>query len=418
MEPLPLFKNNKERGYFFFALLSIFLVNIYLNYLNFKEFKDEEVFKIDATILNIYHKSNYDVIKLQTTNFICFSSTSKENNLYKLQNINLYLVTKDINFYEYLKGFYTKNFNIELLEDTNGIKQNIYNKIRLQHNNSQNSYLSSLYSALFLAIPLNTELRDICASYGLSHLIAISGFHLGVISLVLYFIVNIIYKPIHQRYLSFRNKRYDIVLITIVAMFSYLIFVDLVPSLLRAFCMFIFGIFLLRNNIKLLSFETLFIIVCLIIALFPKLLFSLSLWFSVSGVFYIFLFIKYFKNLNKYLQFILFNFWIYGAINPVTHYFFGTTAIEQLYSPIVTVLFTIFYPLAAFLHLINSGGLFDNILLQLLQQDIKVIDKFTPLWFFITYISVSFYSIFNKKGFILLNTLFILFNFWLFLALF
>jgi len=415
MESLPLFKNRKERGYFFFFILCIFLFNLYLNYLNYKEFKKEELFNTDAIVLNVYDKKNYKVLKLKTENFICFTSTLKDTNLKKLQIINLYLITKDIEFFDYIKGFYIKNFNIVNTQTTNTIKNNIYQNIYSQHDNSKNNYLSSLYSALFLAIPVDSQLRDVFASFGVSHLIAISGFHLGVISLVLYFILNIVYKPIHQTYLPFRNKRFDILLVTIVVMFIYLIFVDLVPSLLRAFVMFIFGIFLLRNNIKLLSFETLFIIVLIIIAIFPKLLFSLSLWFSVSGVFYIFLFIKYFKDLNKYIQFILFNFWIYFAINPITHYFFGTTAVEQLYSPIATVLFTAFYPITAFLHIINLGWLLDDILLKIINLDIEVKNIFTPLWFFIVYIIVSFLSIINKKGFIILNTLFILFNLWLFL---
>ncbi|MEA3553558.1 MAG: ComEC/Rec2 family competence protein [Campylobacterota bacterium] len=415
MDSLALFKNRRERVLFFLFLLFVFLFNLYLNYLNYKEFTKEELFKTNATVLNIYEKKNFIVLKLKTDDFVCFTSTSKDIELTKLQNINLFLITKDIEFYDYLKGFYIKNFNIIKTKPNNTIKNNIYQNIYSQHNNSKNEHLSSLYSALFLAIPVDSNLRDVFASFGVSHLIAISGFHLGVISLVLYFVLNIIYKPIHQRYFPFRNKRYDILLFTIVVMFIYLLFVDLIPSLLRAFVMFIFGIFLLRNNIKLLSFETLFIIVAIIIAIFPKLLFSLSLWFSVSGVFYIFLFIKYFKDLNRYVQFIIFNFWIYFAINPITHYFFGTTAIEQLYSPIVTVLFTAFYPITAFLHIINFGWIFDNILLKAVELNIEIKNIFTPLWFFILYILVSFLSITNKKGFIVLNTLFILFNLWLFL---
>ena len=414
MEALPLFKNNKERLYFYFIVIFIFCINLYINYQNYKSFKTNEVFQTDATILNIYNKKSYSVLKLKTKEFICFTATNTNNDFQKLQTIDIFLITKNISFYQYLNQFYTKSFNISILNTDNTIKYKISNTIYAQHNNSNNSYISSLYSALFLAIPLEPQLRDIAASFGVSHLIAISGFHLGVIAFVLYFIINLIYKPIQQNFLPFRNKKYDILLLTICAMFCYLIFVDLVPSLIRAFTMFVFGIFLLRNNIKLLSFETLFIIVCIIIAIFPKLLFSLSLWFSVAGVFYIFLFIKYFKELNRYIQFILFNFWIYLAINPITHYFFDTTSIEQLYSPIITILFTIFYPLTALLHLIGEGSFFDTILLDIINLDIEIKKLFTPLWFFIVYILISLSSIFSKKGFILLNLLFLLFNIWLY----
>ena len=412
MEVLPLFKNNKEKKYFFFVVFLVFTFNLYLNFINYQNFKDEEVFKTDATILNIYKKENYQVLKLKTKNFICFTSANLVTSYKKLQEINLYLITKDISYYQFLNRFYTKNFNLKILPLKNSVKQNIYNKIDAQHINKD---LSSTFLALFLAVPIENNVRNICANLGISHLIAISGFHLGIISLVLYYILNLIYKPLHQKYLPYRNKKFDLTLMIIVILFGYLMLTDLVPSLLRAFTMFIFGIFLLRNNIKLLSFETLLIVVLLIIALFPKLLFSLSLWFSVLGVFYIFLFIKYFKNLNRYIQFIIFNFWIYLAINPIIHYFFGTTAYEQLYSPILTILFTVFYPLTAFLHLIGYGGIFDDIITQGINMEIKSYELFTPVWFFIIYLLISFYAIISKKGFILLNIFFILYNLWLFL---
>ena len=412
MEVLPLFKNNKEKKYFFFVVFLVFTFNLYLIFINYQNFKEEEVFQTDAIILNIYKKKNHQILKIKTDNFICFTSTNLETKYKKLQEINLYLITKKISYYSFLKGFYTKNFNLKLLPHKDTLKHNIYDKINTQHINKD---LSSVFTALFLAIPIENNIRTLCTNLGISHLIAISGFHLGIMALVLYYLLNLIYKPFHQKYIPYRNKKFDLTIIIIIILFGYLLLTDLVPSLLRAFTMFIFSIFILRNNIKLLSFETLFIIVLLIIAIFPKLLFSLSLWFSITGVFYIFLFIKYFKDLNKYIQFIIFNFWIYLAINPIVHYFFGTTTYEQLYSPILTVLFTVFYPITALLHIIGYGGILDGIILLGLDMEIKSYELFTPIWFFTIYLIVSFYSIISKKGFITLNILFVLFNLWLFL---
>ncbi|MEA2019270.1 MAG: ComEC/Rec2 family competence protein [Campylobacterota bacterium] len=416
MESLPLFKDKKEKSYFFISIFIIFCVNIYLHFIDYKRFTNIEVFQTDAIILNIYEKQKYNVLKLQTQNsdlgFTFFTSSYTNHNYKKLQNINLFIVTKDISFFQYLKGFYGKSFALTLLETTTTKKQTIYNYINSQH---QNKDISSLYSALFLATNISQNIREVCSSFGISHLVAISGFHLGVISFVLYFLIHLIYKQIHQKYIPYRNKRFDILIVVSIILFSYLLFVDLVPSLLRAFVMFVFGLFLLRNNIKIFSFETLLIIVLFIIALFPRLLFSLSLWFSVTGVFYIFLFIHYFKNMNKYLQFLVFNFWIYFAMNPIVHYFFEDTSLMQLYSPILTLLFTIFYPLVAFLHLIQFGWLFDDLLLKVLDLNIVVESVETPLWFFIIYALVSFYSIVSKKGFIVLNIAFLLFSLKLYL---
>ncbi len=411
MEHLPLFKNNKERGYLFLFLFIVFLFNISLNFFQYQKFTTNEIFQTKGEIVNIYDKVDYNILKIHTTDFTFFTSVNKNTSYKTLQTINIFIVTKKITFYDYLKGFYTKSFNITILENSN-TKTTLSHFISNQH---ENKSIGSLYNALFLATPVDKTMRDVCSNFGISHLVALSGFHLGVVSLVLYSILHLLYNSFHQNYFPYRNKRFDIMIVVSIILFSYLIFVDMVPSLLRAFIMFVFALFLLRNNIKLLSFETLFIVVLFIIALFPKLLFSLSLWFSVSGVFYIFLFLHYFKNFNKYLQFILFNFWIYLAMNPIVHFFFPTTTIEQLYSPIFTLLFTLFYPLVALLHILQLGNLLDTILLFLINYPIKPIEVATPLVFFLFYILISIFSIFSKKNFILLNILFLTFNFILFI---
>ncbi|MEA2049522.1 MAG: ComEC/Rec2 family competence protein [Campylobacterota bacterium] len=412
MDSLSLFKTNKERLYFLFILFVIFVYNVSVYYVEFREFKDEEIYKTDAIVLNIYDKKSYKVLKLQSNDFVCFTSTIDDINLNKLDNINIYLLTENITFFNYLQGFYTKNFNITKLISKNNLKKDIRNYIYNQH---ENKTIASLYTALFLAIPVSKDLRELFSQYGVSHLVAISGFHLGIISLVLYFIFTIIYSPIHQNYFPYRNKRLDILIIITTILFLYLIFLNIVPSLLRAFVMFVFGIFLLRNNIKLFSFESLLIITLVILALFPKLLFSLSLWFSIMGVFYILLFVQYFKNLNKYMQIILFNFWLYLAVNPITHYFFGITAYEQLLSPILTILFTIFYTSTILLHILNFGNLFDIFLLDIFSHSITHLEIFTPVWFFVLYLIVSIASIFNRYLFYLLNILFIGFNLYIYI---
>lgn len=244
---------------------------------------------------------------------------------------------------------------------------------------------------------------------------AISGFHLGILSFVIYGIFYLFYNPIHQRYFPYRNKKFDLLIFTMIILFIYLIYINIVPSFLRAFVMFLFGVYFLRANIKILSFQTLLIVILSILAIFPKLLFSLSLWFSVAGVFYIYLFIQYFKNLNKYIAFFLFNIWIYLAMNPITHYFFGTTSLVQLFSPIFTIGFSLFYPLELLLHSVRLGGLLDFIIEKWLSSKPPSYEVFTPLWFFFLYIFTSLLAIIYKHAFISLNFLFIIFNIYLYI---
>lgn len=411
MNSLTLVKTKKEYFSLFIVLAIIFLLNLFYNYIKYLDFKKDALFTTKAELVNIYPKEKYKIFKFKNDNITFFTSSNNEIYLEKLDYVEISLLTNNISFLDYLKGFYGKSFNIFFLEN-NSIKKKLSDKISSQHTNKD---ISEIYEAIFLAIPTNTNLRDIFAIYSISHLIAISGFHLSVLSALIYFIVYQPYSYFHNRYFPFRNKKFDILLFTLLVLFVYLIFTDLVPSLLRAFIMLCMGIYFLRCNIKVLSFETLLFTLVLIVAFFPKYLFSISLWFSIIGVFYIFLFIKYFKNGNKIVLILFFNFWIFASFNPIVHYFFGVTSWVQLLSPFITLVFTVFYPLSLFLHTIGYGYLLDELLLSFINQNFAVYDIITPLWFFILYCIVSLLSIFSKSFFVLLNILLLLFNIYLYI---
>ncbi len=413
IQSLPLAKNKTQWLYIVLILFIIFFLNITYEFYKFKEFSHDEIYIANAKVINIYPKKYYQVLKLQTDDFVFFTSNKTKQKLKIQDNINLYVLTDKINFYNFLKGFYSPSFNIYKLPPIYTLKNSVSDNINLQH---KNPTISNLFNALFFATPINKELRKICSTFGVSHLVAISGFHLGILSFIIYWLLYFPYSKIQGQYFPYRNKKFDLLFTTSILLFFYLIFTGIVPSLLRAFVMFVFGIYFLRTNIKIISFGTLALVVMFIIAFFPKLLFSLSLWFSVAGVFYIFLFIQYFKNLNKIVAFCLFNIWIYLSINPITHYFFGDTSLLQLYSPLFTVGFILFYPVELFLHLIGYGGLLDGFIEAWLSIKTETKIVFTPTWAFIGYLFISFLSIPCPKWFRTLNLSFIAFNLWLFLA--
>lgn len=276
--------------------------------------------------------------------------------------------------------------------------------------------IRELFNALFLAIPVSSELRDIITAYGIAHVVALSGFHLVVLSFVIYWILYFPYSFFQNRYFPYRNRRFDILLITMAILFYYLLLTDIVASLLRAFVLFSLGLYLLRSNIKVISYLTLFYTFLIVIALFPQYIFNIGFWFSIFAVFYIYLFIQYFKNGNKILLYIFFNIWMFLIFNPIVHFFFAQTAIEQFYSIPITIFFTIFYPLEIVAHIFNISSYFDDYLKIFLENKIYVYEVFTPLYFFILYILFSFFSIWSKKSFFILNILMIGFNFYLYIS--
>ncbi|MEN5386619.1 ComEC/Rec2 family competence protein [Aliarcobacter skirrowii] len=404
---------SKNSLFFTFFLLFVFMINILYNYFSYKELKKEYIFETKAEVLNIYPKEKFDVIKLKGDGFEFFASFSKDNNFEKLDLINVVIDTRNISFFDYLKGFFTKVLYFDRVEKRYEFKDKILENIK---NNHEDAMIIELFEALFLAVPVSKELRDVITAYGIAHVVALSGFHLAVLSFVIYWILYYPYKFLQDRFFSYRNRRYDILLITIFIMFYYLILTEIVPSLLRAFVLFCIGIFLLRSNIKIFSYATLLYTFLIVIALFPQYIFNIGFWFSIFAVFYIYLFIQYFKNGNKILLYIFFNIWMFLIFNPIVHFFFAQTAIEQFYSIPITILFTIFYPLEIVAHIFNFSIYFDNYLKNFLENKIYVYEVFTPLYFFILYILFSFFSIWSKKSFFVLNILMIGFNFYLYIS--
>ena len=393
------------------VLITILLINISIEYSKYQELIDDEVYETKVKVLNIYPKKDYNILRLSASNFDFFTNIDKSESVEKLDILNILILSKNISFLDYLKGFYAKSIIFKKIEKQSSFKDEIIKKIDSNH---EDNITKELFQALFLAIPISKELRDICTNYGISHLIALSGFHLGVLSFVIYWIFYFPYTYLHKKYFLYRNKKYDLLLISFSFLFFYLILTNVVPSLLRAFVMFVFAIFLLRYNIKLFSYTTLFIVFLIVISLFPKYFFSLGFWFSIIAVFYIFLFLQYFSKLNKYLQIVLFNLWMFLIFNPIVHFYFPQTSYEQFLSPLITILFTFFYPFEIFAHIFDFAIYFDWFIKKFLYWDMYVYNVETPFYFFIVYLMFSLASIFYKKAFWVLNILMIIFNLYLY----
>ncbi|MCG3678333.1 ComEC/Rec2 family competence protein [Aliarcobacter butzleri] len=395
-----------------FILFFALLINILLEYGKYLEFIDEEVFETKVEVLNIYQKDDFDILKLKTSNFEFFTNMPKNEEIKRFDLLNILIVSRNIDFIDYLKGFYTKTIYFDELQKEQTFKDKIIKNIE---NNHQDEKIIELFNALFLAVPISKELRDVITAYGIAHVVALSGFHLVVLSFVIYWLLYFPYKFFQDRYFPYRNRKLDILLITIAILFYYLILTDIVPSLLRAFVMFCLGIYLLRSNIKILSYMTLFYTFLIVIAFYPKYIFSIGFWFSIFAVFYIYLFIQYFKNYNKWLLFIFFNIWMFLIFNPIVHYYFPQTSYEQFYSIPITIFFNFFYPAEIFAHIFGFSNYFDEYLKIFIEYKIYVYEVFTPLYFYILYLFVSFLSIWSKKAFIVLNILMIGFNSYLYL---
>ncbi len=408
---LPLFKNKKEIFLFLLLVFGIFFINLYFEYKDYKSFISKRVYETDVYVLNQYKKKkknrDYFVLKLKAKEGFVFYTTSYEDlKDLKDRKLRVKIFTKNISFFDFLKGFYAAVFDMRLYPKEKSLKTILKDFISSSHNDKD---LKELFNALFLASLISNDLREKIQFLGISHLIAISGFHLGVLFFILYFVLKYPYKFFQTKFFPYRNETLDLTIFIIFILFLYLKMINFAPSLLRAFVMLSFGFFLYVRAIEILSFETLLYSVLIILSLFPKLIFSIGFWFSVAGVFYIYLFLKYFKHLKKWQIFVLLNFWVFFAMMPIVHFFFPTFSFVQFLSPIISMLFVIFYPLEIFLHLILKGDLLDSHLKALLSLKGEVFYWKSSFSFLIFYILLSFFSVFNKIIFYILILLLAIF---------
>ncbi|MCF6339802.1 MAG: ComEC/Rec2 family competence protein [Sulfurimonas sp.] len=391
---------SSKRDFYLFILVSSFILfySLLIEYNEYKKFTHFDSQITQVTVLKQYEKikksKTTQVLKLKTIDGITFYTSFKKplQNL-KGKKINIEVYGGKINFYEYLTYFYAYT-KVKYIHENITLKEKLNLHISSSHTNQD---ISSIYQALYTASPLPKKLQTTFSALGVSHLLAISGFHLGVLSALLFFFLKPIYNFFQNSYFPYRNSKFDLFSIVIITLFVYLLFLDSPPSLVRAFGMLLVGFILYDRGIKIISLQTLFITVLLLLCFFPKLLFALGFWLSVSGVFYIFLFLIHFKHLSKIWQFILVPFWVYLLMLPFSLVIFGNFSIYHPLSIIWTSLFTFFYPISIFLHLIGFGDLFDSLLesLILLARESKHVELSSM--FLIIQISISLFSIFDKR---------------------
>ena len=356
-------------------LFSILIINLGYKYYQYKNFISHSQF-ITAKIINQYKKKNYWVLKLKNNEVEFYTTTKDDLKDILNQNVEVGIITKNISFWKYLTKFYAPTFNLGILEIP---KYKLF--LDSQHTDKK---IANIFDALFFGDSLYYDTRQKLSTLGISHLFALSGLHLAIISGVLYLLLTPIYNILFSPY---RNRNIDLGVLILIILFLYLWFVNFPPSLVRSFIMeiivFIFA-FYLRD---IFSFKLLFLAVVVSLVIFPNFIVSIGFFLSVMGVFLIFLFFKYFK-INFINGVFILPIYLYLMMLPISHYFFGNFNIYQLLSPFVSIIFTIFYPFEIFLHLIGFGGVLDEVIKSYLSLGDKFITFYTPSWIFYSYLII------------------------------
>lgn len=405
MEKPDLFSSTKE--FFLFSVVCSFLIvlHLWIRYGEYKAFIVKPFYYTQVEVLSAYMKTKnhrrYQVLKVHSTQGHTFYTTTHHEHSMLHKRLRLQLFPdKKIGFLDYLGTFYVKSKIKEVYPKEEERKDRLFSFLFSQHHTEA---LKHFYGAIFFATPLTQELREKISLLGVSHLVALSGFHLGILWGLVYGILGLLYRLLQQRYFPYRYALFDVGLVVILLLGIYVWFVGSPPSLLRSYAMMLLGWMVLLLGVKLLSFTFLSMVGLLLLVLFPSLLVSLSFWFSMAGVFYIFLLLRYFQSQHSWLiSLLVLPLGIFVLMLPVVHGVFGVTSPFQLLSPLLSLLFILFYPFEMLLHLLGWGGLLDGWLLWLFALPKEGVVSLLSSWMVVVYVGLSLGAIWKKSLFYLL----------------
>lgn len=307
LEKPKLFPERKTFVAFVLFLVVLIGVRVAFSYYGYTTFISKPFYYTKATVLQAYEKTKhgrrYTVLKLKSDEGFTFYTTthSKESFSKKYLRVQIF-PDESISFWDYLGTFYAKSKikHQEKMPET--FKDILLQKVAQQHDSPS---ISSFYNAIFFATPIDKKLREKIGMLGVSHLVALSGFHLTILWGLVYGLLLLLYRPLQQHFFPYRHALFDVGIVAMTLLGVYLWFVDFPPSLLRSYAMVLVGWMVLLMSMELLSFTFLATILLTLMVLYPSLLVSLSFKLSAAGVFYIFLLLQYTKNIKAKLMTLL-----------------------------------------------------------------------------------------------------------------
>ncbi|MDD3775228.1 MAG: ComEC/Rec2 family competence protein [Sulfurovaceae bacterium] len=374
-------------------LAFILIARLFYLYIGYNEFITKPFYFTYGNVLSMEPKPEasypHTLLKIQSDDGLEFYLKSYKELAKDVKKVRVQIFPdENIGFLRYISTFFVRGKVKEVITKEQTFRDDIVSSIRGQHINDN---IKSLYPAMFFNTPVDKDLRDTVIVLGISHLIALSGFNLSILWGVIYGVLWLLYRPLQQRYFPYRYALIDLGFIAIVFLGIYVYMTDFSPSLIRAYLMVVLGWGILLAGLELVSFSFLAFVGAIILAAFPSLILSMSFWFSMAGVFYIFLILHYSKETNKHLIAWLFiPLGVFALMQPVVHVFFGATSVYQLLSIPLEFLYIVFYPATMALHIFGFGGMLDNALLSLFAfPPQETIESLLPWWALGGYIALS-----------------------------
>jgi competence protein ComEC len=404
LERVDLF-DRKSGLLFFLFLLFIASLSLSYEYYQFSELKtfDDPLIRaevIDQEVRLIGEKPKTSMkLRLENGAYVRCTMRPDVEEL-RGREILVELLVAKVTFLDYMRGFHARGVIYEVYPSLS-LKEQWYQRIGSMH---EDPWMQELYGALFVATPMSQDFQLLVGAMGLSHILSISGYHYGIISLIAYFFLRSPYRWLQNRYFPYRHGNRDLFLIVLGILFFYLWALEFIPPMVRAFGMIAIGYWLYDRGIKIISIQTLLIAVGVLLAFFPKLFFSLGFWFSSFGVLSIFIFIRYYEHWKPWQIFLALHLWCYLVLLPISLSIFGNFGWWHIGSIPLALLFNLYYPAVLALHLTPWGNVFDPYLIEMFESgDVNAV--IIPMWMGIGSILLALGAMWRKEAFWMLGIL-------------
>ena len=250
----------------------------------------------------------------------------------------------NFNLFNYQKYLYSQKINYIIIASNIKIiekKPNILYKSKNKLIERIKKYKSKNYLNTFIlgdSKYIDDEVLNSYRSNGISHLLAISGMHITLLSIIILYLLNMFSK---------RKKLNYLFLITFLVFYSFL--TSFSPSVIRATALFICITINKFLNTKIKTIYLLIIICSLFLIYNPFVIYNIGFLLSFITSFYLILFQKYIKNFKNYItKTFVISFIAFIVSTPIIINNFFTI---NLLAPLINLIFVpfvsfIIYPLS------------------------------------------------------------------------
>lgn len=305
-------------------------------------------------------------------------------------------IPNTFNYRKYLYNhhiyYLVKIDNIKIISKTRSVKYKVKNYIIKR---SEKFKHSDYFKAFLIGDKSEMDDYSIFQKNGVSHLFAISGMHLSLLSGIILFV--------------FKKSRFkEIIACIFLILFSMI--TNYSASIYRSLLLFIYIVLNKKLDLRISTVNVLLLVVCTLIIFNPLIIYDMGFLYSVSVSLGLILFNKYMKK-NYFINMFLTSFIAFLFSLPITLYYNYEINLMQIINNVIIVplVSIIIYPLTILTFIFSFLEPILNVLINILKFISThliminiIVPKVSLIFYFIYYIFLFMFLKTNRNIFILL----------------